>query len=91
MKEFVLVEFLFADTESDKGFALLESLGDDFVMLKNELEWDCEDPSDADSYHRCSGKINSMTASVIKLQHPFLAEKMRISYIPEDLKNKYRG
>lgn len=90
MKEYVYVEFLFLDADIDKGLALLESLGDDFIMIKNSVEWDYEDPSDVDLYRRCQGRINSMTASVLKLQHPFLAEKMRISYISDELKDKYR-
>ena len=90
MKELVFVEFLFQDHEIDKGLALLKSLGEDFIMIKNDVEWDYEDPDAADLYRRVQGRINSMTASVLKLQHPFLAEKMRISYISDELKNKYR-
>ena len=62
----------------------LESIGD-FELIKSDYIW-----QDADNVFRLSGKINSATATMIKLQDPFLAEHMRISYIPEDLKNKYR-
>ena len=89
MKEFVLVEFLFEISEYDEGYALLESLGDDFLLVHIRDEWERSEEL-PETYKRVTGKINSMTASMIKLQAPQLAGKMRISYIPDDLKNKYR-
>lgn len=86
MKEFVLVEFLISDNEEYK---LLETLGDDFVLLTVKDEWERDDDF-SDTYKRVTGKINSMTASMIKLQTPRLADRMRISYISDELKNKYR-
>ena len=90
MKEYVYVEFIFHEDDVDAGEQMLSDLGEDFVRIRSETEWDYEDPSDAEFYHRVSGKINSMVASILKLKHPFLAEKMRISYIPDSLKDKYR-
>ena len=89
MKEFVLAEFLFEISEFEKGFALLESLGDDFLLVHIRDEWERSEDL-PETYKRVTGRINSMTASIIKLQEPDLAGKMRISYIPDDLKNKYR-
>jgi len=89
MKEYVLVEFLASFGEGGILQAKLGALGDDFVMIKDDYEYDVEDDSGL-NWIRVSGKISSMYASVIKLQDPFLAERMRISYIPEDLKDKYR-
>jgi hypothetical protein len=91
MKEFVLVEFLFTYSEAAGELRKLNDLGGDFEPIKHDYE--SEEDSDAvsgESYIRISGKINSETASLIKLQNPVLAGKMRISYISEDLKNKYR-
>jgi hypothetical protein len=90
MREYILVEFLFTQEEHPDAMDILKRLGDDFQMLNVYQEWDYEDPSDAEFYYRVSGRINSMTASVIKLQHPMLAGKMRVSYIPDELKDKYR-
>lgn len=91
MKEYVLVEFLFAEHEAMHELEKLICLGDDFVYLSNQLEY--EDDSETGictDYQRVTGKINSQVASLIKLQNPALAGKMRISYIDEELKNKYR-
>jgi len=90
MKEYVYVEFIFTEEDHDKGKQMLAELGDDFVQLNVELEWDYEDPSDADFFHKYSGRINSVAASIIKIKYAFLCEKMRISYIPDELKDLYR-
>ena len=91
MKEFLLVEFLFTYREVVSELRKLNDLGADFEHIEYNYEW--EEDSDRvsdDSYIRISGKINSEVASLIKLQNPNLAGKMRISYIPEELKDKYR-
>ena len=89
MNEFVFVEFL-VDTK-------------DLSILENKLA-KLVDTGDFVNAHPAglieifpdrtcriiSGKIASAVASLIKLQDPFLAECMRVSYISEDLKNKYR-
>ena len=91
MKEYVFVEFLFTEDEFQTEFKKLTDLGDDFVFLGSVHEWeDDTDYSIRTDYRRISGEINTMTASVIKLQNPALAGKMRISYISDELKNKYR-
>jgi len=92
MKEFVLIEFL-AETGNDAETlrAKLRLLGDDFQFLRNEYEYEGDSENGlVGAWIRVSGRINAMYASIIKLQDPFLAERMRISYIHDDLKNKYR-
>lgn len=89
MKEFVFVEFLFSQQEQASETSKLLSLGEDFEFIKSDLEYD-NDGDNSGLYVRVSGKINSMAASLIKLQNPALAGKMRISYITDELKNKYR-
>ena len=89
MKEFVFVEFIFTQEEQASEVSKLLALGDDFEFVKSDYEF--EDTNDDYAlYVRVSGRINSMTASMIKLQNPALAGKMRISYITDELKNKYR-
>ena len=91
MKEFVLVEFLVLIADKILLLGKLEELGDDFKLIKFDYEWDVANDLTPDyEWVRISGSINSACATMIKLQDPFLAERMRISYIPEDLKNKYR-
>lgn len=90
MKEYVFVEFLFTEEEYFSELKKLLGLGNDFEQI--DIQNECEEDEDGlrQYYRRVSGRINTMTASVIKLQNPALAGKMRISYIPEDLKDKYR-
>jgi hypothetical protein len=90
MKEYVFVECLFTLDEYPVELGKLVALGDDFKLIKCDDEWDEDDDGLRFEYKRVSGQINTMTASVIKLQNPALAGKMRISYISEELKNKYR-
>jgi len=92
MKEFLFVEFLFTVEEHNYGLSKLEDLGDDFVFLKSDYEFDTESDlfTHTVDYVKVSGRINSMTASLIKLQDPIFAGKMRFSYISDELKNRYR-
>ena len=91
MREFVLVEFLVARDEEKNLCTKLDSLGEDFLYIKTEYEYEIDNDWYTETHWtRVTGKISSMYASIIKLQDPYLAEHMRISYIPEDLKDKYR-
>lgn len=91
MKEFVLVEFLVLVSNKFKLLQKLEDLGADFELIKSDYEWERDDDTVSDKeWVRISGRINSACATLIKLQDPSLSGCMRISYIPEDLKNKYR-
>jgi hypothetical protein len=90
MKEYVHVEFLFPSGEFHDEFKKLDSLGEDFHCLHTFNEHETDEDGNINHYIRVSGKIYSQTASLIKLQNPALAGKMRISYIPDELKDKYR-
>jgi hypothetical protein len=89
VNEYVLVEFLAKNSDEHILLEKLENL-EDFIQTKDEFEWEHDDGSTFDTWIRVFGKIRSETASLIKLQDPFLAERMRISYIPDELKDKYR-
>lgn len=92
MNEFVLVEFLFRFEENEQGLNHLKNLGDEFVQIKAELDWHSEDaPGYTTTYNVVSGKISSQAATAVKLSDKFLSDRMRISYIPDELKNKYRN
>ncbi len=86
MKEFVFVEFIFAHNETSDSLKLIKELGDDFV-LTSDYTFRC----DTGIYRTLSGKINSTAATALKLGNSFLANRMRISYISDDLKDKYRN
>jgi len=93
MKEYVLVEFLVPVGEVEvlnKKLRAIEKSGD-LAFINHDMDFE----GDTDGYvdivwARVSARIDASAATAIKLQDPFLAEHMRISYIPEDLKNKYR-
>ena len=91
MNEFVLVEFFVRSHDKLELLNKLNNVKYDFEILSIETEWVENDYSSTVSdWYRISGRINSMCASVMKLQDPFLSERMRISYISDELKNKYR-
>lgn len=91
MNEYVFVEFI-AERNGDSAilFGKLYALDEDFIPLKEEIKREGDEDGLSQEWVRVHGKINASYASVIKLQDPFLADRMRISYIPDDLKNKYR-
>jgi len=86
MKEYVLVEFVAEGSERDILLAKLELLEDEFKM-QEECAYTHSSPS---PIYYITGKICAQYASIIKLRDPFLAERMRISYIPDELKDKFR-
>lgn len=91
MNEYVLVEFIAGVPDEAKLLKeKLLALGEDFILIKLMNESEDDEDGNHNDWIRIQGKISSMYASVIKLQDPFLAERMRISYIPTELKEKYR-
>ena len=91
VNEYILVEFI-AEHPNDATdlMAKLIRLGTDFEWIDKSDDLEEDEDGNLSSWIKISGKINSAYASVIKLQDPFLADRMRISYIPDDLKDKYR-
>lgn len=91
MKEFVLVEFMCVHAESLIMAEAIQELKDEFILDRTDTsEEQEEDDTWGTAYYHVWGKISSEAASFIRLQNDFLAQRMRISYIPEDLKDKYR-
>ena len=91
MNDFILVEFLAHENDRMILMNKLHKLDTDFQLINVDEEWKAEtDYNNPAQYIRVSGKINSTYASVIKLQDSFLADRMRISYIPKELKDRYR-
>lgn len=86
MMEFVLVEFLFEHEHGD-DVKYIMGLGDDFIHLTScsGTLWDNS------RYFSITGQINSETATMIKLSNESIAARMRISYIDDKLKDKYRS
>ena len=91
MNEYVFVEFLAGKhDESARLCNELTQLGSEFVLINILHENEQDEDGNFAEWLRIEGKMNSQYASVLKLQNVFLAERMRVSYIPEELKNKYR-
>lgn len=90
MKEYILIEFIFLIDEILVWDEKLKNLGDDFINLGNEFQFSDDAGGSRKTYVRVTGKINSLYASIIKLQDPYLAEHMKISYIPDEIKDRYR-
>jgi hypothetical protein len=85
MKEYVLVEFIAEGNDKDKLDERLALLGEDFKQ-ERELSYTTQ----TNPIYIVIGRISSLYASVVKLRDPFLAERMRISYISDELKDRYR-
>ena len=90
MKEYIHVEFLFLGDECPIWFKKIQALGEDFIQYANHNEFETDEDGVTERYVRLSGKMESALATVIKLQDPYLAEHMRVSYISDALKDKYR-
>lgn len=91
MNEFVFVEFMFTTDERTQGVNEIKALGSDFALITSDFNIDTIDARGYGSTFQCiSGKIDAGCATVIKLSNKFLSDRMRISYIPDELKNKYR-
>lgn len=90
MKDIVLVEFYVEGNDVQTLCDKLYALGPDIEIIKSSLEYEDEDGIYSEAGFRISAKASSAFLTVVKLQDPYLAERMRISYIPEELKDKYR-
>lgn len=91
MNETVYVEFFIEASRQQKGKDEIAALGTDFVCEYDDIEFSIDvNGYTSGAYVKFGGKMDSMTASMLKLRSEFLAERMVVSYISEDLKNKYR-
>ena len=87
MNEYILVEFIASNEIEDiKLSTILKDLGSEFIYITKTIDTHWDNTIKI----RIKGKITPEYASLIKLTDPFLAERMRISYIPDELKDKYR-
>lgn len=90
MKEFVYVEFIIESHEHDQFYEKMAQFDPDFEPTNVDVEFDADIDNKVCSWHIFGGKINSQTLTCIKLQDSFLSERLKISYIPDNLKDKYR-
>lgn len=86
MNETVLVEFLIND---DQYVSVVE-------FLRKEYDFDLIGMEDAmislgQWGVRIRGKMDSKAVSFVKLKHKDIADCMFVSYISDDLKDKYRS
>lgn len=88
MKEFVLIEIITESKYAKETMLALENLGNDFQQLSEGFAWDDENNHWNSTYAKFSGKINSESATILALSNPHL--DIRISYISDELKDKYR-
>lgn len=92
MNEFVFVEFLFETSVAMQGADEVVALGKDFIRVNSEVKWGEHSTFGYTQEYQCiRGKINAAAATAIKLGNKFLADRMHISYIPSELKDKYRN
>jgi hypothetical protein len=88
MREYVLVEFIAKGADQGPLIARLRAIRE-IVILGSADEFEEEDDAYTE-WIRITAKVESQFLTMLKLTDPFLAERMRISYISDELKNKYR-
>ena len=82
MKDTIFVEFLISLEDAPEMMVKIQNLEDNFQCITS---------GQISHYYRVTGLINSACASFIKLQDPFLSNCMGVSYISDELKDKYRS
>jgi hypothetical protein len=91
MSEYVFVEFRCDPKDVEELHNRILALDEDFVLLTTTHSVDHSFDKRARKWSvHIEGKIREEYATVLKLQDHFLAERMRVSSIADDLKNKYR-
>lgn len=80
MNQFVFVEFI-VEREHCSLLDYALATADSFCALSCTM---------IDDVVMLSGRIDSADAAMIKIQDQFISDRMHISYISEELKNKYR-
>jgi hypothetical protein len=94
--EYILVEFVAKSEDADLLHEKLERYAKSGVLQiihpnrKRYMKTDTNVTMTWVGITSASVKITPQDASILKLQDPFLAERMRISYISDEIKNKYR-
>lgn len=92
IKEFVFAEFLFEHEHSIFAASFIRDLGEDFKYISPYTHYATIDKSGNESlWFKIEGNLKSETATAIKLSDEFVASRMRISYIEDSLKDKYRS
>lgn len=91
MNEVVLVEFLIPATKSEEYMSYIDTYSSDphFKKVTSSSEFEIDEDDNIYDYVRVSYKMTSESASAIRLSHA-AGDLMRISYIPDSLKDKYR-
>lgn len=90
MKEFILVEFITSTNDLTQLLKELETFGKDIKFIDSDFEFETYDDTLTGSWHRISAQVNTESLTVIKLRSSFVAERMKISHIPDELKDRYR-
>jgi hypothetical protein len=67
-------------------------LGEDFELITSDVDFEIgDDYGNFTPHWRITGKINAEKATMLKLGDPYVRDRMRVSYISDELKNKYRS
>lgn len=94
MKEYIHAQFVAVGDDIDVLAEKLKALGSDWRPIATVTDTDpTEYYYNTVIYPKTmtvGGKIHSACATLIKLRDPFLADRMEVSYISDELKDKYR-
>lgn len=88
MNEKVLVEFI-ANSE-DRELLIYKLRSIDYELVNTDIDYDDDQDGLSETWYKVLVKISATDTTAIKLQDQFLAERMYVSYIPNNLKDKHR-
>lgn len=90
MRERILVEFLVSSEEAGQLRSKLQEFEDDLVIIDSRDKFEGENDQFTGVWVRISASISSELLTILKIRDPFIASHMHISYIPDNIKDRYR-
>lgn len=82
MNTFLYVEFI-ADSENQTRLENeITAIGDDFILLS---------VNHGAAFCKINGQIHAESAAILALSNRFMSERMKVSYLSSDVKDKYRN
>ena len=87
MQEYIFIEFIVSEKDAELLSEKLSLLNEDFRIIYDGVK---SNSVEIFPFYYFSGHITPEYATFIKLNDSFLSERMRISYISNHEKNKYR-
>ena len=92
MKEFLLVSFVIDSEKAEELISILDNLNEDFTLINTDVEFETNELGIIckNIQHLIHGRISSEAATMMVLTYPWVSDHMQISYISDNMKDRYR-